>query len=102
MSDWKKLCGIAVKICGSQEAFKKEAAILKRLVRQYGAGDVEVMLKGAQVLKWRSLTSLGSKEGLGRRWAVEAYWREHNAQRKWKAPERLKSVLWNIANEEGA
>lgn len=68
------MCGLAVKICGGQDAFRKQANVLKRLVKQYGAKDVEIMLKGAQVLGWRDLVSLGSKEGTGRRWATTAYW----------------------------
>lgn len=82
------LCGLAVQLCGSQEAFRKQANVLKRLVKQYGAKDVEVMLKGAQVLGWRDLVSLGSKEGTGRRWATSAYWH----QQKRAPAETLESV----------
>lgn len=76
--DWAHLCGLAVAICGGQQAFRMQANILKRLVLRYGGPDVEVMLKGAQQLGWKDLRSLGSKEGLGRRWAQEAYWQAHN------------------------
>jgi hypothetical protein len=94
---WRHLCGLAVTLCGSQAAFRKEAAILKRLVKRHGAEDVETMLKGAQVLGWRTLTSLGSKDGLGRRWATEAYWRAQNERKKWTPPERLKAILREVS-----
>lgn len=92
VSEWSKLCGLAVLLCGSQDAFRKQANILKRLVKQYGAKDVEVMLQGAQVLGWRDLVSLGSKEGTGRRWATSAYW-----DRQKRAPaETLESVAQTL------
>lgn len=73
--EWKRLCGLAVQLCGSQEKFRRESAILKRLVRQYGAEDVERMIRGAQKLGWNSLLSLGSAEGLGRRMAIQQFWK---------------------------
>lgn len=73
---WKRLCGLALKICGSQEVFKRESAILSRLRKRFGTADVERMLLGAHHLGWRTLRSLGSKDGLGRRWALEAYWQQ--------------------------
>lgn len=89
---WKLLCGLAVEMCGGQPAFRKEAAILKRLVKQFGAPDVERMLRGALHLKWNTLRSLGSAEGIGRRWALEAFWqREKN--KSWKPPEALSSIF---------
>lgn len=90
MSDlaiWKRLCGKAVALVGSQDAFRKEARILQRLVKQFGPDDVERMLLGAQLLGWDSLKSLGSAEGLGRRWALSAFWQSENKQ-----PDRLASV----------
>lgn len=68
------MCGLAVQLCGSQERFRKEANILRRLVQRFGATEVERMILGAQQLQWDSLRSLGSKDGLGRRWALEAHW----------------------------
>lgn len=72
----KKLCGLAVQLCGSQKAFKGEAAILKRLVERYGPDEVEKMLRGAIKLGWDSLRALGSAEGTGRRMAIQAFWKE--------------------------
>lgn len=74
--EWRRLCGLAVQLCGSQEVFRRESAILKRLVQQYGAEDVERMLRGAKKMGWNSLRSLGSAEGLGRRMAIQAFWKE--------------------------
>jgi hypothetical protein len=85
---WKQLCGQAVALCRSQATFQREARILSRLVKQYGAEEVEHMLIGAQSLGWTSLRSLGSAEGLGRRMAVQAYWRTQDR----KAPDRLISL----------
>jgi hypothetical protein len=87
MSDWMRLCGKAVTLCGSQEGFRKESNILKRLVKQFGASDVERMLVGAQLLGWTSLRSLGSKDGLGRRWALTKFWDSEKRQ-----PKRLESL----------
>lgn len=84
---WPRLCGQAVRLCGGQESFRKESNILKRLVKQFGMGEVERMLLGAQLLGWDSLKSLGSAEGLGRRWALTAFWQSENKQ-----PDRLASV----------
>ena len=84
---WKRLCGKAVQLCGSQDAFRKEANILKRLVKQFGSSEAERMLAGARLLGWTSLRSLGSKDGLGRRWALAKFWEQEN-----KAPDRLASV----------
>lgn len=87
VQNWKRLCGKAVALCGSQLAFRTEANILKRLVKQFGCDDVERMLAGAQLLHWTSLKSLGSQDGLGRRWALTAFWQSENRQ-----PDRLASV----------
>lgn len=90
MSDveiWRRLCGQAVALVGSQASFKKEANILKRLVQQYGSDDVERMIVGARLLNWTSLRSLGSKDGLGRRWALTRYWQSEN-----KKPDRLSQI----------
>ena len=86
-AEWRRLCGKAVQIVGSQDAFRKEANILKRLVKQFGASEAERMLAGARLLGWRSLRSLGSKDGLGRRWALARYWQSEN-----RKPDRLASV----------
>lgn len=72
---WRRLCGLAVELVGSQDAFRRESAILKRLVRQYGGEDVERMIRGAKLLGWNSLKSLGSAEGLGRRMAIQQFWK---------------------------
>lgn len=93
---WKKLCGQAVALVGSQEAFRKEARILQRLVKQFGPTTVEHMIAGAQLLHWTSLKSLGSADGLGRRWALARYWQEQNRHPA-KLPERVKSILWKMA-----
>jgi hypothetical protein len=87
---WRSLCGVAVKICGGQAAFRLEANILKRLVLRYGMYEVETMLLGAQELGWRSLKGLGSRDGLGRRWARNAFW---NGQKRGKPLESLGAVL---------
>jgi hypothetical protein len=63
-----------VRLLGSQETFRKESNILKRLVKQYGHVEVERMLEGAYHLGWDSLRALGSAEGLGRRMALARYW----------------------------
>ena len=83
---WRRLCGKAVALTG-QTAFQHEARILQRLVRQFGPEETERMLEGARLLRWTTLRSLGSAEGLGRRWALERYWQETN-----RAPSRLASL----------
>jgi hypothetical protein len=87
---WRHLCGLAVELCGSQENFRPQARILKRLAQQYGPERVEHMLRGAIALRWDSLVSLGSADGLGRRMAEKAYWTEQN---KGPMPESLKSIF---------
>jgi len=89
---WKTLCGLAVQLVGSQQKFRTEANILKRLVKQYGPEETERFLRGALLLGWRSLTSLGSADGLGRRMAVSRYWQTENT-RKAPLPESLGSIL---------
>lgn len=90
---WKKLVVMSIKLLGSTEVFQKhEAHILKRLVKQYGAPEVEKMLAGATLLGWHSLRSLGSAEGLGRRMAIQRYWQDQN-KRPAKLPERVKAIL---------
>lgn len=98
VENWKRLCGKAVALCGSQDAFRKEARILQRLVKQFGPDEVEHMLAGARLLGWSSLRSLGSKDGLGRRWALAKFWETEN-HKPAKTPERLKAILWRIANQ---
>lgn len=92
MNAWGRLYGIALGYVGSEEALKGERHILKRLFVKFGPEDVERMIRGAQLLGWRSLVSLGSKEGVGRRWALEAYWRTQN-QRGVRMPEIIKQVM---------
>ena len=93
---WGRLCQLAVQLCGSQDAFRKESAILKRLVRQYGAEDVERMIRGAQALGWKSLRSLGSAEGLGRRMAIQQFWK---AGEKEPVAESLRSIFKGWGNQ---
>ena len=88
---WSRLCGLAVQVCGSQESFRKQANILRRLARQYGPDETARMLMGAKALKWKTgLTGLGTEDGVGRRWAVEAYWQR---QKQGKPMQSLGSVL---------
>jgi hypothetical protein len=89
---WRALCGLALQLVGSQEKFRRESNCLKRLVKQYGAKEVSYMLRGAILLKWNSLLSLGSAEGSGRRKAREAFW---NSQKKApaKLPESVRTIL---------
>lgn len=89
---WRMLCGLAVKLCGSQQAFRSEARILKRLVTKYGERDVEIMLRGAQELHWQSLKGLASSDGIGRRWASMKYWSVANAKKQ-RLPENVRMVL---------
>ena len=86
MSEWTRLVGLAVKICG-QETFQKEAAILKRLVQKFGPLETERCLIGAQLMGWTSLRSLGSADGLGRRMASAKFWESEK-----RAPARLESL----------
>ena len=95
ITDWQRLCGQAVELVGGQEPFRREVNILKRLVKAYGAERVEIMLSGAKALRWRSLKSLGSAEGLGRRMAEQAYWQAQN-QRKPGLPESVKAILRQV------
>lgn len=94
-SDWKRLCGLAVKVVG-QTAFKSEARILQRLARSYGVARTAYMLAGARQLGWRSLRSLGSKDGLGRRLAESAYWQRQNAKRP-KDPQPIARIFAELA-----
>lgn len=50
------------------------------------------MVKGAAFLGWKSLRSLSSKDGLGRRWAMSRYWQERNARTE-KIPAIIKQVM---------
>ena len=93
VKNWRTLCGKAVALTGSQAAFQREARILQRLVRGYGPEEVDHMLDGAAILHWRNLRSLGSKDGAGRRWALEAYWQHVNHERPRERMESLATVL---------
>lgn len=84
---WRRLWELAEVLLGSPDVLKTECAILARLYHRFGAPDVERMLAGAQLLHWTSLKSLGSQDGLGRRWALSAFWQSENRQ-----PDRLASV----------
>jgi hypothetical protein len=93
---WKQLAGLAVELCGGQDVFRRQCTILKRLVKQYGAKEVESMLRGALILKktepdW-NLVSLGSAEGSGRRKAREAYFATFKKGPA-KLPEDLKAIM---------
>ena len=94
---WKRLCGKAVQLCGSQDAFRKEANVLKRLVKQFGSSEAERMLAGARLLGWTSLRSLGSKDGLGRRWALAKFWEQEN-HTPTKLPERVRAILRSLGD----
>jgi hypothetical protein len=72
MSDWPQLCGLAVVICGSQSAFRREARLLQRLNKKWGPEETATMLKGAKQLGWTSLKGLAGIDGVGRRMAVTA------------------------------
>jgi hypothetical protein len=89
---WRALCGLALQLVGSQEKFRRESNCLKRLVKQYGAKEVSYMLRGALLLKWNSLLSLGSAEGSGRRMAREAYFATFKKGPA-KLPEDLKAIM---------
>lgn len=75
---------------GSQDQFKREANILRRLAKQYGPVRTEYMLRGAIAMHWTSLVSLGSKDGLGRRIAEKKYW---DSQKTAPLPESAKSII---------
>ena len=95
---WKHLCGLAVQLTGSQEKFRKEANVLKRLVRKYGPRDVEYALRGALHLKWTSLLSIGGVESVGWRWALEAGLQSEK-RKDWRPPESLRSILAKLGGE---
>ena len=86
MSEWTRLCGLAIKVCG-QEMFRREARILSRLVKKFGPLETERCLIGAQLMGWTSLRSLGSADGLGRRMASAKFWESEK-----RAPQRLESL----------
>jgi len=90
-TSWRRLCGLAVQLCGSQAKFKTEANILKRLVQQFGPSETERFLRGAQLMRWTSLTSLGSADGLGRRMALSRYWQDYNKQ-----PSQIESLAKSL------
>lgn len=94
--DWRRLCGLAVQLVGGQDAFRPEARILQRLVRSYGVHRTEYMLLGATRLGWRSLRSLGSRDGLGRRLAEAAYWTHQNSRRT-KQPQPIANIFAELA-----
>lgn len=97
---WKTLCGLAVQLVGSQEKFRKEANVLKRITKQYGPAEVEMMLRGAMWLGWNSLLGLGSVDGDGRRKAREAYWAAENRKMGKRAPVNLQR-LGDILKKRG-
>lgn len=89
---WRRLWELAEVMLGSPEVLKTECAILSRLYRRFGAPDVERMLQGAMLMRWSSLTSLGSADGLGRRMALTRYWQEQQKHPA-KLPERVRAIL---------
>ena len=89
------MAGLAVKLVGSQEAFRRECAILKRVVKKYGPLETERCLIGAQLLGWTSLRSLGSADGLGRRIASARFWDSQKGAAK--MPDRLKDIFREMA-----
>lgn len=70
----------------------RNGSIVKALTKCFGEEEVDVMVRGAALLGWTDLRGLNSVEGLGRRWAIEAFWRGQN-QRKAQLPESLGSIL---------
>ena len=53
---------------------KRNGSILKALVRRWGIQETNYMVRGANLLHWPSLYALNAEEGIGRRWAVAAFW----------------------------
>lgn len=89
---WRRLCGLAVELVGGQAQFRVEANILKRLMR-YGPEEVEHMIQGAKLMRWSSLRSLGSQDGLGRRMALAKYWESENRKPARQSLESLGSAF---------
>ena len=89
---WRRLWELAEVLLGSTERLKKECAILKRLVQQFGPGETERFLRGAQLMRWTSLTSLGSADGLGRRIALAKFWQNENTH-PLKGPQSFGAIL---------
>lgn len=72
----------------------KNGSIVKQLIRKWGIDEVEVMVKGAALLKWQDLRAINSADGVGRRWAQAAYWQSQNARgHAPKMPERVREIL---------
>lgn len=69
---------------------KRNGSILKALLKRWGAIEVEYMVRGAAKLGWKDLRALHSKEDVGRRVALQAFWAD---QKREKAPEALKAIF---------
>jgi hypothetical protein len=70
-----------------RENLPRNGSITKRLVKKFGVQEAEYMIRGAALLGWKDLRGLYSKEGIGRRWALTAWW--HRQKRAPADLERL-------------
>lgn len=70
-----------------REQMARNGSILKALFRRWPEREVEAMVKGAALLKWEDLRAIYASEGVGRRWAMAAYWQSQK-----QVPDRLESL----------
>ena len=75
----------------------------KKLVLRDAGGLIVFgwMYPDAALRGWKDLRPLQAEGGVGLRWAKATYW-ESVKRAPWKPPERLKGILWKLANEGGA
>ena len=105
--DWRFLCGVLRKTLwqnradSSEWTFRQELSIVKQLVKRWGMRETEAMIRGAHLLGWTDLRAVNATDGVGRRWALTAYWQEQN-RHGGKIPERVRKILRDVLSEDGA
>lgn len=70
----------------------RNGSIVKALFKRWPERDVEAMVRGAALLGWQDLRAIYAAEGVGRRWAMAAYWSREN-KRDVVVPDSVKAIF---------
>jgi hypothetical protein len=75
-----------------RDAMARNGSIVKALFKRWPEPEVEAMVRGAALLGWQDLRAIYAAEGVGRRWAMAAYWNQEN-RKKTVVPESVKAIF---------
>jgi len=93
MSPWNALAGFVREHFHGELSVERNLSIAARLVKRWGIVETSHVVEGAALLGWKDLRGLNGPDGIGFRWAKEAYWRDRNKRQNWKPPEPLKQIF---------